>query len=232
MVGAVQLLDSMDGEQVAAYAFDVGAHSVEQAAELLHVWFAGGVVDGGVTVGQAGRHDDVGGAGDGGFVQKHIGTAQTLGGGEVVGVDLGVVFVCSAEVHEAFDVGVHPAAADFVSARFWEPGFAEAGQERAADHHRAAERGAELDELGAAHVVAVEGGRLEGVFALFVTGYRYPHLLEEPDKVLHVQDFRNVGDAYRLVCEKHCAEDLQRLVLCTLRSDASAQPVPAFDDEC
>ena len=68
----MQFLDTVDGEEVAAYALDVGAHRVQHLAELLQIGLAGRVVDGGVAGGEGRGHHYVGGAGDGGLVQQHI----------------------------------------------------------------------------------------------------------------------------------------------------------------
>ena len=72
MVGAVEFADAFDGEEVGADALNAGTHAHEHTAELLEVGFAGGVVDGGGAMGGDGCHDDVGGSGDGGFVEEHI----------------------------------------------------------------------------------------------------------------------------------------------------------------
>ncbi len=67
--GSVQLVHSFDSQQVGGDAADFSSHPVEQSAELLHVGFAGGVVDGGRAFGKDGCHYDIGCSGDRCFVQ-------------------------------------------------------------------------------------------------------------------------------------------------------------------
>ena len=74
---AVQAVNAFNGEQVGGDAADACAHAVEHAAQLLDVRLAGSVVDGGGATGQDGSHNDVGRAGDGGFVEKHISPLQS-----------------------------------------------------------------------------------------------------------------------------------------------------------
>ena len=59
MLGAMQLIHTHDGEQIAGNATDLGTHRIEQVTELLDVWFAGCIIDGGGSLGKNRRHDDV-----------------------------------------------------------------------------------------------------------------------------------------------------------------------------
>ena len=47
MFTPVQAINTFNGEQVGAYAGDAGSHAVEHLAQLLHIGFAGRIVDGG-----------------------------------------------------------------------------------------------------------------------------------------------------------------------------------------
>ena len=128
-------------------------------------------------------------------------------------------------------MSVHPAAADLVPARLREIALAETGKKRTSNHDGTAQRSAFLHELGGSHVAAVDLIGLEGVFALGMALNLDTHALEQFDEVAHVQDFRDVADAHRLSGEEDGAENLQGLVLCSLRGDCATQFVAAFDDE-
>ena len=54
------------------------------------------------------------------------------------------------------------------------------------------------------------------------------HPLQENDQILHIQNLRNIGDGHLLLGQKHSADDLQGLILRTLRPDSSAELITAF----
>ena len=60
MLGSVQLVYSFDSQEVGGDAFYLSSHPVQHSAKLLHVGFAGGVVDGGLAFGKDGCHYDIG----------------------------------------------------------------------------------------------------------------------------------------------------------------------------
>ena len=47
MLGTMQFINTHDGEQVAGDAADLSAHRIEQMAELLDIWFASCIINGG-----------------------------------------------------------------------------------------------------------------------------------------------------------------------------------------
>ena len=147
------------------------------------------------------------------------------------GAARGVVVHLRAQFHHSFQVGVHPAAADFVPARLGKPRMAEAGQQRPHHHHRTAKAGALGHKLLRVDVGGVHGIGLERVHAPGLTLDLDPHLLKQLDEVFHVQNLRDVGNGDGLGGEQNGTDDLQRLILCPLRGNASGQLVSAFDDE-
>ena len=58
--------------------------------------------------------------------------------------------------------------------------------------------------------------------------HRDSHPFEQADEVHNVKDFRYVGDSHLILGEKSCTNDLERLVLGTLRRDFSAKPVASL----
>ena len=74
VAGSVQLLDTIDSQQVTTDAADICSHAVEHVAELLYIRFAGCIIDGCSAFSQCSSHNDIGGTGDGCLVKQHVGT--------------------------------------------------------------------------------------------------------------------------------------------------------------
>ena len=231
VVRAVEFLHAVDPEEVGAHAVDECTHPVEHLAQLLQIGLAGGVVDGGRALREDRGHDDIGRTGHGGLVQQHVPARQAAVAGQVESPAVGIIVHGGSQFDHAVQVRVHPPTADLVAARLRKPGMAEPAQERSHDHHRPAERGALLHELLRLDVGGVHGIGLEPVGSFLQSLDLHAHPLEEVDEVLHVQDFRHVGDHDRIGREEHGADDFQRLVLRPLRGNLTGQPVSAFDDE-
>src|SRR6478752_742597 len=77
MLSAMQERYTFDGESVAADAFDVSTHCVEQVAQVLDVRLRGGVAYQCVAVCQDRSQDSLLGAGDACFVEEYFSAAQT-----------------------------------------------------------------------------------------------------------------------------------------------------------
>ena len=149
----------------------------------------------------------------------------------MVGLHLGVVGVECAELDKAFDVGVHPATADFVSSGLREVSFPEAREERAGYHHRTAQLGTFADKLRASDVLSIELCSNEGVLALGMARHFHSHTAEQVYQVERVQDFRHVVHVDRGRGKQDCANHLESLVLCSLRGDRATELVTSFDNE-
>ena len=134
---AVQAARAGNGEQVGGDTADVCAHSVEHAAELLDIGFAGGVVNSGRALGHNGCHDDVGSARHGGLVEQHISAFQLVGGNGIAPSSL-IVRELRPEFMQSEEMRVETPAADFVAARLRKQGAAEACRERAEQQDAAA----------------------------------------------------------------------------------------------
>ena len=111
--GAVQALDALDDQLVAADALDLGAHRHQAVGEVDHFRLARGVFQDGGAFGQHRRHHQVFGAADGDHVHHDVGAAQFLGARLDVAMldgDLG------AHGNHALDVLFHRTRADGAAA--------------------------------------------------------------------------------------------------------------------
>ena len=134
---SVQSLHAVDDEQVRRDARDQRAHAVQHPAELLDIRFAGGVVDRRAPLGQYGGHHDIGRAGHRRLVEQHVAAFQAaaLDGKEIgsrIEVELG------AQLLKTEEMGVEPTPADLIASGLGNIAHAEAGQQRADNHYRAA----------------------------------------------------------------------------------------------
>ena len=205
--GAVELPHALYGEQVRGYARDTGAHAVEHAAELLHVGFAGGVVDGGDALGEDGGHDYVGGTCHGGFVEEHVAPLEAfcLYREEPLGL---VEVECGAEFLESEEVRVEAAAADLVASGLGYVSHSEACQQRAYHHDRAAETAAAAVVVVAAQVVEVDVCGAERVAVAAEMPDLDAHCGEQLDELHDVEYLGYVVHDDALGCEQRGAEYL------------------------
>ena len=232
MLGTMEFAHTLDGEEVGADAFDVGTHARKHAAELLQVGFAGSVVDGGGAFGADSRHDDVGSAGDGGFVEQHVATREVaLGGLDAIEVALGVVGELSAEALEADEVGVETATTNLVTTGLGQQGMAETRDERAKEHDRAAQRHAATQVVVTFEVSHIDVVGAEAERAAFEVMNDDTHLAQEFDEVEGVEDLGDVGDGDFLAGEEHGTKHFEGFVLGSLGLDGATQGVATFDDE-
>ena len=138
--GAMQMVDTLDGEQVGGDAADACSHAAEHLAELLQVGLAGSVVDGCGALGHNGSHKDVGRARDGGLVEQHIGPSQSprLGGRscgrDLVDVMLGHITEVCPQSLESQEMGVEAPPSNLVATGLGNDSLAHACQQRS-DHH-------------------------------------------------------------------------------------------------
>ena len=230
MLGAVQFVHSLDGEQVGGDALYLGTHPVQHPAQLLHVGLAGGVVDGGLSFGEHGCHHDVGGSRYGRLVQQHVAAVQ-LSGGYLVNLARVVVGEVRSQVLDADEVGIQSPASYLVAARFGNQGFAEACHHRSHQHDGAAQAGTPFQELVAFQVVEIYVCGAEAVGVDAFLRHLDAHVPHQLDEVVHVQDVRDVVYGHLFGSEQCGADDLQYLVLRSLRIDVSGEAVSSFDYE-
>ena len=135
------------------------------------------------------------------------------------------------EIGKALDVGVDPAAADAVSSRLGKPGLPESCQNRSCQHYRTPQRSAFADKFIALDIGCVDVVGPEAEIPPGMPCHRDSHPLEQADEVHYVQDFGYVGDSHLILGEKSRTNDLECLILGTLRRDFSAEPMSSLDYE-
>ena len=228
----MEMVHSIDCQEIGPYAAYVCTHCCEQAAKLLYIGLAGRVVDGGGTFRKHGCHQNVCGAGDRSLVQKHIGTFEMLAFGfaaiEVEGPEMLVIGKFSPQINHTLDVGVHPAPSYFVASRLREKGVAETGQKRPHHHHGSPQTGTFAYKFLAVYIVFIQIGSLEDEGSLFKPLHLHSYVLKQKYEVLYIQDFRNIGDFNFLVGQEYGTDYFQGLILRSLGLYAAAQPVSSF----
>ena len=230
VLGAVELGRAHHRKAVGGDARDVGAHAVEQVAELLEIGFAGGVVDGGGAFGQDGSHQDIGRAGHRGFVEQHVGAMQFFG------FDLEeFVVVVHTETRTEFlqteKVRVESASADLVAAGFTDECATEASYERADGENRTAQRRTARQILVGAQIVQVDVVGAEGDVARRIAAHMHADVLQEANEVVDVDNVGHIRQTHFLVGEQRGANHLQRFVLRALRGDFAPKSAIAFDEK-
>jgi hypothetical protein len=86
IVRTMQRVDTVDGDDVAARAFDFGTHRDQAARQVDHFGFARGVLQHGRAFGQGGGHHQVFGTGHGHHVHHDARALQALAAGVDVAV--------------------------------------------------------------------------------------------------------------------------------------------------
>ena len=204
MLGAVEFAHTLDGEEIGADALDVGTHTREHTAELLEIRLAGSIVDGGGAFGADGSHDDVGGAGDGSFVEQHIASREvTMGGLDAIEVAFGVVGELGAESLEADEVGVETSTTDLVTTGLGQQGMSEARDKRTEEHYRTTQRHTATQIVVAFEVSHIDVVGAEAERAAFEVMYDDTHLAQELDEVEGVENLGDVGDGDFLTGEEY-----------------------------
>ena len=128
-------------------------------------------------------------------------------------------------------MGVNPAAADAVSSRLGKPGLPESCQNRSCQHYRTPQRSAFADKFIALDIGCVDVVGPEAEIPPGMPCHSDTHTFEKANEVHYVQDFRNVGDSHLILGEKSRTNDLECLILGTLRRDFSAEPMSSLDYE-
>ena len=129
---------------------------------------------------------------------------------------------------EAQEVGVQAPAPYLVAARLGHNGLAHAGQQRSYHHHRATQLGTLLHKLVTLKIVHVQTVGLEGIGTVAASLHLHANVLQQLDEVVDVADVGDIMDGYCLGGEQRCTDDLQCLVLGSLRSDITFERMAAF----
>jgi hypothetical protein len=135
MRGAVQRIDPLDADHVAARAGNARAHGDQAIGEIDHFRLARRVLDHGFALRQAGRHHQVLGTGHGHHVGEQAGTFQPCSAGMDITMLDGNL---GTHRGQALDVLVHRPRADGATAGQRNPGLAGTGHQRPEHQDRGA----------------------------------------------------------------------------------------------
>ena len=230
MAGAMQLVHALYREQVRSDAAYLCAHVVEHPAQLLYVWFAGGVIYSGVSFGKHGSHYDVCRSCHRSLVEQHVCAFQPLSLYLERVVALAVHELCP-QILESEEMRVQSSSANLVTSRLSHNGLSEACQQRSYHQHAATQRCAFAYKLLAVQIVEVYFLCTESIVVLTVAFHSNPDVLQQENQVVHVKNVRHIVNAHLFVGKQRGTNHLQRLVFGTLWSDCSTQRMAAFYDK-
>ena len=145
---------------------------------------------------------------------------------------VGVEVEFGAEFLESDEVGVETPATDLVAAGFGHIGASVAGQQRAGNHHRAAQPRGGATEFVGLEVVEVDLAGLERVAPGTESFDFDAHGFEQPDELHDVDDLGNIVDRDLFGGQQHGAYHFERFVLGPLRDDLAGQGTAPGYFEC
>ena len=230
MLGTMQFINTHDGEQVAGDAADLSAHRIEQMAELLDIWFASCIINGGSALCQYRCHDDIGGTGNRSLIEQHIAALQLLCL-YLINITLIIVNEVGAQILEAQEVGIQTATTYLIATRLSYGSLATSTEQRTYHEHTTTKRRTFLHKLQTVEIIEFQLITLECIVVTTVLGYLDTYLLEQLNQIVHIQNVRHVADAHRLAGKDCGTDNLQSLVLGALRCDSTFERMTALYDE-
>lgn len=123
---------------------------------------------------------------------------------------------------------IQPAASYLVSSRLGNHSLAEACHHRAYQHNRTTQAGAPFQELVAFQIGEIHIGCPETIRVDTLLRYRDTHIPHQLDKVVDVQYVRYVVHRHLFRGKQRGADNLQHLVLRSLRIDISRKAMSTF----
>ena len=207
MVAAVQPLDALDGDGIAAVATNIGAHGDQALGEIDDLRLAGGVFQNRGALRQRRRHQQILGAshGDGVEEDRRALQAAVTARADIARLDADL----GAHRLEAANVQVHRPRANGTAAGQRYVGMPEVRQQR--PQHQ--DRGAHLLDQVIGRVAILDLGAVElngHALAHHRLDAHAPEQLQGGSNILQV---RQVADGHRPLGEQRGAEDRQRRVL-------------------
>ena len=230
MLGTMQFINTHDGEQVAGDAADLSTHRIEQMAELLDIWFASCIINGGSALCQYRCHDDIGGTGNRSLIEQHIAALQLLCL-YLINITLIIVNEVGSQILEAQEMSIQTATTYLIATRLSYGSLATSTEQRTYHEHTTTKRRTFLHKLQTVEIIEFQLITLECIVVTTVLGYLDTYLLEQLNQVVHIQDVRHVGDAHRFVGKDCGTDNLQRLVLGALRCDSTFERMTALYDK-
>ena len=127
---------------------------------------------------------------------------------------------CSKRL-ESKEMCIEPPASDLVSARFGNGGFAKASKQRTNHQYAATQSGTFSYDFIALQILEAEVIGLECVVAFSVFPDFHACFLEQKDKVVNVEDIRDIVDTYLVGGKQAGADDLQSFIFRALRGNGA-----------
>ena len=225
VVGAAELLLTVDDHQVRADALDARAHLHQQAGEVLYVRLGSGVVDHGRAGRQRGSHQGVLGRHHRRLVHEEVAGVEPV---RRVQVHVGAVEPhVRPERSECVEVRIEAAAADHVPAGRRHVGAAEAGEQRTRQQERRADAlGPFAIDVRMADAVGTD--RHDVLVAPLGLDVEPAQQLEHR---LDVADPRDVAEHDLLTRQQRRGEHGQRGILVSSGHDGPGEGSATLDDE-
>ena len=97
MFSTMQFFNPDNGDKIRSNATDTCAHGIEQVTKLLHIRFAGSIINGSSAFSQHGSHNNIGSTGYGSLIEQHVRSLQ-LGGLHVEYVELLIIIESGSQL--------------------------------------------------------------------------------------------------------------------------------------
>ena len=229
----MQLFDAFDHDVRAAFALDMRAHFLKQAAKVDDLGFARGVVKVGPPAREDGGHDRVFSRADRHHREGEVAAGQAPALGRGGANEARGDFDLGADRFKRLEVEVDGPVADSAAARQRHGGVAGAGEQRPQHQDRRAHP--------AHHVIGRDSGDQRfglqrhppADLALLQTLNlgRHAKLVQEMAEAVDVGEARQVAERQLLVGEDGAGEERQRAVLGARDRDDAFEPLAALDDD-
>ena len=230
MAGTMQFLDAHNGNQIAGNAADLSSHRIEQMAELLDIWFASRIVNGGSTFSQDRSHDDIGCSRNRSLIEQHIAALELLSL-NLIHIALLIMDKGSTQILKSQEMGIETTTTYLVATRLGNSSLTTSAEQRTKHEHAAAERRAFLHKLQTIEIVQIQFVTLEGIVVTVMLRHLHTYFLEQLDEVVHIQYVRHIINAHRLIGKDGGTDYLQRLVLGALGIDGTLERMSALYNE-
>ena len=220
-----QALHAVYRKHVRPYALNTRPHPDQHAAKLLDIRFACRIVYGSDTFCKDCRHKDIGGSRHRCLIQKHIPAFQmsAFRNMQIEGLSICIIFLGSSEIHESQNMSIDSPSTNLVSPRFREICPSETGEKRSYNHYGTSQRGYLADKVGTCYVIFIDFICHKRIGSLIHSLHLDTHAFKYQYQILDIKYFRYIGYYDLLLCQEHCTNHLQRLILGTLRTDRAAQ---------
>ena len=157
MSRASQFGYSLDFQHIGANALNICTHGHQHPGQLLDIRFAGSIVDCGLPFRQNRSHENVCGTSDRCLIQKHIAAFKMVPLRNMKEKRLlgRIIILDCTEIHHSKNVGINPAASDFISSRLRKISPSETCQERTYNHHRATKLGTFCNKISTCNIFCI-----------------------------------------------------------------------------